>query len=259
MPLIICEIIIGILVFFTEACVFSFLNVIVYRLPQKLSFVKGSSFCPSCHHKLGTLDLFPIFSYLFLRGKCRYCKAHIPVRDTIVEIIGGGLALFCAWQFPQTWYLAALTAFAFYAVLAVVTLLDWDTMEIADGCHIAIAALAVISYFTMPGVSIVDRLIGAVCVSVPMLLLALLISGAFGGGDIKLMAACGLFLGWKVTLISTAIGILLGGFYGILLLIRRKAGRKSHFAFGPFLCVGMAIGLPYGQQLIDWYLSIFFI
>ena len=145
MPLIICEIIIGILVFFTGACVFSFLNVIVYRLPQKLSFVKGSSFCPSCHHKLGTLDLFPIFSYLFLRGKCRYCKAHIPVRDTIVEIIGGGLALFCAWQFPQTWYLAALTAFAFYAVLAVVTLLDWDTMEIADGCHIAIAALAVIS------------------------------------------------------------------------------------------------------------------
>ncbi|MDD5953557.1 MAG: prepilin peptidase, partial [Oscillospiraceae bacterium] len=73
-----------------------------------------------------------------------------------------------------------------------------------------------------------------------------------------LMAACGLFLGWKVTLLSTAIAMLLGGIYGIILLLRKKAGRRSQFAFGPFLCIGMAVGLPYGQQLLDWYLTLFF-
>ena len=129
-------------------------------------------------------------------------------------------------------------------------------MEIEDGCQIAMVILAAISIFTMPETSLLARLAGALCVSLPMLVLSIVIPGAFGGGDIKLMAACGLFLGWKITLVSAALAILFGGIYGCYLLAVHKADRKAHFPFGPFLCTGMAIGLLYGIRLIDWYLSL---
>ena len=117
--------------------------------------------------------------------------------------------------------------------------------------------LALISWFTMTGPGLVERLVGAFCVSVPMLVLTMLIPGAFGGGDIKLMAACGLFLGWKCTLVSTFLGFLFGGIWAAGLLLTGKAERKEHFAFGPFLCLGMGIGLIYGQTLINWYVGLF--
>jgi len=91
------------------------------------------------------------------------------------------------------------------------------------------------------------------CVSVPLLLLTLLIPGAFGGGDIKLMAACGFFLGWKLNLIALAIGIFTGGIWGIWLLATKKKERKEHFAFGPFLCVGVVCAWFLGERLLDWY------
>ena len=96
-------------------------------------------------------------------------------------------------------------------------------------------------------------LIGMVCISVPMLLLCLAIPGAFGGGDIKLMAAAGLFLGWQHTLLAMFFGILGGGFYGMYLLAARKADKKDHFAFGPFLCVGIVLALLFGDPVLAWY------
>lgn len=257
MRLILCELILGIIVFFTGTCIFSFLNVIIYRVPRKMSFVKGFSMCPSCGHRLGAGDLVPVFSYLFLRGRCRYCKTSIGSRDTWIELLGGMAALFCVIKYESTG--AALTVFAFFCILTVVTFLDIDTMEIEDGCSIAIIILALVSLVTMPGTSLIDRGIGMICVSVPMLVLALVIPGAFGGGDVKLMAACGAFLGWKLTLVSTVLAIFGGGVYGIWLLAAKKAERKSQFAFGPFLCMGMAAGLVYGRQLLEWYLGMMFL
>lgn len=253
MEILVCKILPGILVFFTGTCVFSFLNVIVYRVPRQMSFIKGFSICPACRHRLGAADLIPVCSYIFLRGKCRYCKTAIGSRDTLIEVLGGVAALLCVWKFEN--YGTALTVFAFFCVLTVVAFLDIDTMEIADGCHVAIVVIAGISVFTMPDITIPDRIIGAVCVSIPLLLMTLAVAGAFGGGDIKLMAACGLFLGWKMTLVSTALAIFLGGGYGCYLLITKKKDRKDYFAFGPFLCMGMAVGVLYGRLIIDWYLS----
>lgn len=254
MGVIICEAALYAIVFFTGTCIYSFLNVIIYRVPRKMSFVKGFSICPSCRHRLGPADLVPILSWVFLRGKCRYCGKKIGARDTLVEILGGLTALFCFFTFED--YGAMVTAFLFYCILTVVTFLDIDTMEIEDGCSIAMAVLAMVALVTMSGHGIADRLIGALCVSLPMLIITLIIPSAFGGGDIKLMAACGLFLGWKATLVSAAIAILLGGGYGIWLLVAKKAERKAHFAFGPFLCIGMAIAFIYADSLINTYLSI---
>ena len=245
---------IAVLIFFLGTCVFSFLNVIIYRVPRKMDFIRGHSICPACGHQLGALDLIPLFSYLFLGGKCRYCKVKIGARDTFIEFFGGGAALFCAWYYKEKPGVA-LTVFLFFCILTVVTFMDIDTMEIEDGCWIAVYVLAAAACFTMPEISFVSRLIGIVCVSVPMLLLTLAVPGAFGGGDIKLMGACGAFLGWKITLISAFIAILFGGMWGIGLLLGKKKSRKDHFAFGPFLCIGMVIGLLWGGQIISWYMG----
>ncbi|MDD2979631.1 MAG: prepilin peptidase [Hespellia sp.] len=242
----------GVLIFFAGSCIFSFLNVIVYRVPRQMSFVKGFSICPTCGHQLGALDLVPIWSYVFLKGKCRYCKTSIGSRDTWIEAFGGCAALFCAWQYRMN-ILQGVTVFLFLCVMTVVTFMDIDTMEIANGCWMFTLLLAIMSFFAFPEITLVQRLIGMICISVPMLLLTMLVSGAFGGGDIKLMFACGAFLGWKLTLVSSLLGILFGGIYGIYLLAAKKKDKKEHFAFGPFLCLGMTIGWFYGMQIFDWY------
>lgn len=260
MLLVVLEALLCALAFMFGACIFSFLNVIVYRLPRKLSFVKGFSMCPSCGQRLKAPDLVPVFSYLFLRGKCRYCKAAIGVRDTLVEILGGVLALLSAWKYiyKEENIAAFVVVFLFFCILTVVAFIDKDTMEIPDGCSIAIVLLAIAAALlpmVMPEVSLLSRVIGLVCVSLPMLLVTLAIPGAFGGGDIKLMAAAGLFLGWKLTVVSAAIAVLTGGIYGCWLLAAHKAGRKDQFAFGPFLCAGLGIGVLVGTYVIDWYMG----
>lgn len=253
--LFLCNFLIIFMLFFTGTCIFSFLNVIIYRIPRKLSFVKGYSICPSCGQRLGALDLVPVWSYVFLRGKCRHCRAAIGSRDTWVELLGGGLALLCAYHYENIGM--GLTVFVFFCILTVVTFLDIDTMEIEDYCWMAVVALTVFSAITMPDITFLERGIGLLAVSVPMLLLTLAVEGAFGGGDIKLMAACGLFMGAKLVLVSTGLAVLFGGGYGIYLLASKKKERRDHFAFGPFLCLGMALGLLYGERLLTWYTSFF--
>jgi leader peptidase (prepilin peptidase)/N-methyltransferase len=111
----------------------------------------------------------------------------------------------------------------------------------------------------LPGISVFERLIGAFCISVPLILIVLVIPGGFGGGDIKMMAASGILLGWKGNVAAFFIALLLGGGYGIYLLASKKKGRKDHFAFGPFLSIGIAISLyaDLGTLLLDKYIGMF--
>lgn len=238
--------------FLLGACFFSFLNVVVWRLPRGESLVRGRSHCANCNRVLTPWELVPCFSFLALRGRCHGCGAKIPTRDFWVEVLGGVLFMGCTASFDGA---GAYLAFAVLFILTVVALMDWDTMEIYDRFHVAIIACAVPAVWLFPEVSLMERAIGAVCVSVPMLLLALVISGAFGGGDIKLMFALGLFLGWKNTLLAAFFAVLTGGAYACYLLVGKKAGRKDHFPFGPFLCLGAAIAMFFGNDLISWYLS----
>lgn len=240
--------------FLLGACFFSFLNVVVWRLPRGESLVRGRSHCADCGRVLTPWELVPCFSFLALRGRCHGCGAKIPTRDFWVEVLGGVLFMGCAARFGGEG-LRAYLAFAVLFILTVVALMDWDTMEIYDRFHIAVMACAAPAVWLFPEVRLMERAIGAVCVSVPMLLLALVISGAFGGGDIKLMFALGLFLGWKNTLLAVFFAVLTGGAYACYLLAGKKAGRKDHFPFGPFLCLGAAIAMFFGNGLISWYLS----
>ena len=243
-----------ILIFAFGAVIGSFLNVLIYRLPRRINFVKGFSFCPKCEHRLFPKDLVPIFSWLFLRGKCRYCGEPISPRYMLVELFAGSLslALYIFYSLPVT-----VLLFAVGAILLTLSLIDADTQEIPDSLNIAIFLCGIAAIWVLPDVTILSRVIGIFAISVPLLLLAMLISGAFGGGDIKLMAAAGFLLGWQSAIIATFIGIILGGIYGIILLARRKKGRKEHFAFGPCLAVGIFAALLWGDIALNWYLSFF--
>lgn len=145
---------------------------------------------------------------------------------------------------------------AFLGILIIVCCQDIRRMEIKDSCHIAIAVLAVIGVFIEPEISVILRLLGALCISVPMLALALVIPGAFGGGDIKLMAAAGLFLGWKAAVVSAAATIFAAGGYALFLLLKEKADKKQCFPLGPFLSTGLAVGALWGESLWQLWISL---
>lgn len=265
----------------------SFLNVLVYRLPRRLDFVRGPSLCPSCGHRLGPLDLVPILSWLALGRKCRHCKASIPLRYPLVEMAGGVLALVCWLAFvpdvdvllgldataptgqplpllrANTAFLgagatvpAALLYFCMLCILLAVACIDAETMEIPDGLNVAVLVCGLAALVVAPEVPLLGRVVGLLCVSVPLLAITLIVPGAFGGGDIKLMAAAGFLLGWQGTLLAAFVGIVIGGGYGIYLMISGRKGRTEHFAFGPALCAGIAFSMFFGIPTVNWYLGL---
>lgn len=237
------------------ACIGSFLNVVVYRLPKGAFWSKARSFCPSCERTLRWTELVPVFSYLFLRGRCKTCRARISPRYPAVEALCAALAVACLLRFGPDW--RALVAFGVCAVLLAIALIDHDTMEIPDALVIALVPFAVGAIWLWPEVTLLPRGIGLVTISVPMLVLALVIEGAFGGGDIKLMAVCGVLLGWQGVLLAFLLALVPAGSAAIVLLATKKKERKAQIAFGPYLCAGVAVSLFYGGDIIHWYLGLF--
>jgi leader peptidase (prepilin peptidase)/N-methyltransferase len=151
----------------------------------------------------------------------------------------------------------AVTMLLVCGVLAAIALIDWKTQYIPPQLNLFLALLGVLSVWTLPGPTVVERLIGAVSVSVPMILIVLAVPGGFGWGDIKMMAAAGVLLGWKDNAAAFFIAVILGGAYGAYLLLTKKKGRKDHFAFGPFLSIGIVVALftDIGTAWIDGYVD----
>lgn len=231
----------------------SFLNVVIYRLPQKLSVAKGRSFCPNCQTLIKGRHNIPVLSFLCLKGSCAYCHEKISWRYPIIELLTGVLAVFILSVYGFS--LQSLVVFSIGGILICMTMIDHDTMTIPNGLVIGLMIPGILSVFVFPEVPLISRIIGIFAVSLPMILLSLLIADAFGGGDIKLMAVAGFILGWESTLVAMFIGILGAGLYGCFLLLRKD--RKRHMAFGPYLCLGIMIALIYGQEIIEGYLRFF--
>lgn len=236
-------------------CVFSLLNRVIDRLVYHMGFAKRRIRCPVCGHALSVPDMIPVLSFLISGGKCRYCKAKIPVRHILSELLGGIVGFLCVFVFG--WNLRALVAFGFFAVLAVVAFVDLETKEIPNGLVVMAEVIGALSILFFPEISILERGIGIVCVSVPMLALTCAVPGMFGGGDIKLMAACGVFLGWKYSLLAIFLALLMGGVFSGILLVVKKANRKKQFSFGPFLCLGILIAFLWGEWILNWYFGMF--
>lgn len=239
--------------FIIGICVASFINVVIDRVPRNESFVVGRSHCDNCGKVLKWYDLFPIFSYLFLRGRCRYCNCKIPIRGFIIEIFGGLLGMFCFYRFGFSY--ETIIMFMISMVLLAISMIDLDCMIIPDGLNVTMFILCLILMY-LRDITLIDSLIGMLCISLPMFLLNLIIPDSFGGGDIKLMFVSGIALGWKYSLLAAFIGILLAGSYCIYLMIRKLVDRKGHIAFGPYLAIGIFIALSYGYEIFNWYLNL---
>lgn len=241
----------------------SFLNVCIYRLPLKKSVASGYSACPSCGKRLTALDMIPVFSYLFLRGKCRLCNAHIPAQYPIVELLTGILFTLLAVKFGLN------IQFPFYAalisMLIVITWIDLKHMIIPNGIVITGLIVGVIqlafSCFSSSLQHWSQYVIGFFAGGLPLLLIAgictlVLKKEAFGGGDIKLMAFAGLIIGWKLIIPSYFIGLITGAIVGVIALSTGKKERGDEIPFGPFLSVGIVTSIFFGNELIDWYLGL---
>ncbi|MBR4587819.1 MAG: prepilin peptidase [Lachnospiraceae bacterium] len=254
-----------IMLFVLGTIIFSFLNVVIYRTPlEDTNFAKGRSFCPHCKHTLKAIDLVPLFSWIFLKGKCRYCKAKISARYPIVETLGGILCVACAFKFldPLNFEWMALgraaCAFLLCCMMTVIAYIDHDTMTIYDSTNIVTAVIGLISIpFFYSEADWLARLIGVFCISLPMYVMVLVKEGAWGGGDIKLFAALGIFFGWKYNLFIFFVSVVVGGIYAMCGLARKTKKRNEHFAFGPFICMAAVITLFFGKMILDWYLGFY--
>ena len=243
------------LIFLTLAglCVGSFCNVLIYRIPRGEDFVRTRSHCMACGHTLAWYELIPLLSFLLQGGKCRACGARLSLQYPLVE---GATAL--AWLltgllFWGDWLRLALYC-ALCSLLLVLAVVDWRTFEIPNGLNLAIFLLGVVQlaadFENWP-----LYVIGGCSVSLLFLLLWFLTGGkGLGMGDVKLMAAAGLLLGWPRILLAMILGSLSGAVIHSLRM-RRGAGRR--LAFGPYLAAGIWVSALFGDALIAAYLALF--
>ncbi|HHW42818.1 MAG TPA: prepilin peptidase [Desulfotomaculum sp.] len=231
----------------------SFLNVCIYRLPRGESITFPPSRCPHCGHRLAARDLVPLFSYLWLKGRCRYCGSGISPCYPLVEALTGVLFTVLYLRFGVS--LLLLKYLFLTSVLIVLSFIDLEHYLIPDRVVIfALAGGAIINLLTRD-LTFLSALLGLAAPAAFLLLLAVASRGGMGGGDIKLAAVIGLFLGWPLGLLAVFLGCLLGGLVGAVLLLARVKGRNDAIPFGPFLAAGTLVTMLWGQQILAWYLG----
>ncbi len=240
-------------------CIGSFLNVVIYRVPLGMSVATPPSHCPNCDYKLKWYDNVPVISYLCLGGKCRNCKEKISFRYTAVELGNMLLWLLSVYCFRQNGIPAMLLAAATSSILLCVFFIDLEHLLIFDRFQILLAVLGI-------GATLLDRThwldhaIGAAAGFAVFMLMAAIgekIAGreALGGGDIKLCAVMGLYLGWQKLLLALLVASLVGSAVLLILKSVRKESGKE-YPFAPFLTAGFALSIFAGDAIVHWYLSL---
>ncbi len=231
----------------------SFLNVVIARLPEGRSLVTPRSACPRCGTPIAWYDNIPLLSFALLRGRCRACGSPISWRYPLVEAATAALFGLAAARFGLSAHLPVAILLA--TLLVVVTGIDLDHQIIPDAITLPGTALGLLANLATGGVPWLESLLGIVAGGGLFLVIILASRGGMGGGDLKLAAMLGAFLGWKVLLLSVLVAVLAGGVVAIALLASGRSGRKDPIPFGPFLAGGGLVGLYWGRALLDWYLG----
>jgi len=239
------------------ALIGSFLNVCIFRLPKEESIVTPGSHCPHCQKPVKFYDNVPLVSYILLNGRCRYCKESISIQYPLVEGITALVSLILFVRFGPT--LSYLFYFSFIAALIVISIIDLYHQIIPDVISLPGVGVGLLASLAIPQINFIDSLIGALLGGGSLFIVATLYQWLFkregmGGGDVKLLAMIGAFLGWKAVILTILLGSLLGSISGIIIMVLRGKDFKYAIPFGPFLSLGAVIALFYGQDLIRWYL-----
>ncbi len=237
----------------------SFLNCAAFRISRGESFLKGRSHCPTCGHVLGVADLFPIFSWLFLGGKCRYCKSKISARYPITEVIMAAASCMCLLAGDLTWL--ALRNWIFICMLFLLSLVDLDKYEIPNLCIIISIVVwgATVALMEEPLEILKSGLIAGFVFGIGLLLISLVFDKilkkeTLGGGDVKLFFAVGLYLGVVRTLFCLLLACILGLVFA---LIAKRGDEDKKIPFGPAISLAAFLMLLYGTPLANWYLGLF--
>jgi len=235
----------------------SFLNVVIYRVPRGLSVVRPRSFCPRCRKKISWYENVPVASYVALRGRCRGCGERIALRYPLVEAAGGALALAALYRFGPG--VDAAFAYAFLMALTAITLIDWEFRIIPDGLSLPFIIVGLGWSLVNPGLTLASSALGALAGGGSLYAIGALYKLArktegMGGGDVKLMAMIGAFLGIRLIAPVILIASFAGTLYAIALLKSGKSG-KTAVAFGSFLAPAAAVCLFFGERLLAWYLT----
>jgi leader peptidase (prepilin peptidase) / N-methyltransferase len=231
----------------------SFLNVVIARLPERRSLWAPRSACPSCGAQIGWYDNVPLLSFAALGGRCRACGAPISWRYPLVEVITAALLGFAWLEFGPT--PEFVVAAALLAALLAITAIDLRHQIIPDA-------------ITLPGIlagataNVATRHLGWAEVALGVVLgggvffvIIVASRGGMGAGDMKLGAMLGAFLGWKIALFGLMVGVVLGGAWAVALMALGVRGRKDAIPFGPFLAIGGAAALFWGEGVVKWYVS----
>lgn len=237
----------------------SFLNVCIARLPAGASVIHPPSHCPRCKKDIAPYDNIPLLSYLVLRGRCRNCGLGIAWRYPAVEALTGALFVaVVAWLGIDWWTAIALL---FVSALVVVTFIDLDHQIIPDEISLPGIVIGFLVSFAGIGPAPLDSLLGILLGGGTLWLVAagyerLRGIEGMGGGDIKLLAMIGAFLGWRAVLVTVMVGSLTGALVGGARVAFGRAGSEVPIPFGPFLALGALVALLFGEALIDWYLNL---
>ena len=246
------------IVFFTGLIIGSFLNVCIYRIPLEQSIVSPSSHCFHCKTPLSLWDLIPVFSLIFLKGKCRYCKTKISPRYLVVEILTGIIFLLLFLKFGLSieyfFYLVLL------CILICVTFIDYDYKIIPDefillGFGYGLIYRLIMYVFMKESIDTINILLGFLIGGGFFLLIAIVSNGGMGGGDIKLMAMLGFLLGWKKIVLISFLSFAIGSIFSMGLLLTKIKTRKDSIPFGPFISLSTAIAIFHYEDIIYWYLN----
>jgi leader peptidase (prepilin peptidase)/N-methyltransferase len=252
-----------VLFFLLGMIIASFLNVCIDRLPTHQSLIFPPSHCTACNRRLAAKDLIPIFSYLWLRGRCRYCGAAIPRRILWVELGTAALFALACWWFGLSVELAI--ALFYSCIFIVIMVIDWERglilNKIVFPAIVAAFLISIIFSILLPDIEIVPFIgraaIGGGIGLVLFFLIVIVSRGGMGWGDVKLAALIGLVTGFPLVFIALLIGVVLGGVVAALLLVLKVKKRKQAIPFGPFLAIATIVTLLWGNGILDWYRGLF--
>ena len=237
----------------------SFLTVCIYRLPREQSIVAPRSACPECGRNIRWYDNVPVLSFILLGGRCRNCRSSIPYRYPIVELVNGVGYVAILWGFGWGW--PALAYGIFFSALLIIAWIDWDYLIIPDAITLPGIIFGVLSSLWILPVGFVNSLLGVIVGGGVLLAMAWISPFLFGkeglgGGDIKLLAMVGAFLGWQLALATLMIASILGALVGLGLMAVGAMKRGQYMPFGPYLALGAVISLLFGPEIMAWYLGV---
>jgi len=246
------------IVFLLGLIIGSFSNVCIYRIPKNESIIFPASRCPNCHTPIKAIDNIPILSYLLLKGKCRQCGEKISIRYPIVEFLSGViyLLIFLVYGRSGQSIIYALLSSA----LIIISFIDLDKQIIPDEISLPGIIIGFILSIFVPYISYFNSILGiiiggGIIFLIALAGLAIFKKEAMGGGDVKLAAMIGAFIGWKYIIISLFIGFFIGAIAGILLILSKIKSRDDMVPFGPFIALGSLITILWGENILSWYLG----